>query len=495
MPHRRTFLHTSAHKNHSIYRHSYPSSKVINMTDGPIFSKILFFVLPLILTNLLQVLYNTADMIVVSFSHQPDAVGAIGTTSSFINLIVNIFMGFATGANVIIARYLGANDEDKVSRATHTSIIMSIAFGIVSAIIGLFVSRPVLSLIGAQGKLLNLATTYTAIYFLGVPFISITNYLIAIFRAKGDTRTPLYILSTSGLINVILNLFFVLIVGLSVEGVALATTIANIISAIWLSAKLSKDDSACRFCFKKMCFDRKIFKEILYIGLPAGIQGSLFSLSNVLIQSSILQVNNLVCPPNSAFQPIVKGNAAMTNLESFTYTAQNTVYQAAITFTSQNVGARKYERIYKIRNYCFLIGTCICLIFALVTTLAHKPLLSLYGIVNGAEGSLEQMAFSTAALRMNYITVLYFIITFMEVGCGIVRGLGKSISSTIISLIGACLFRVVWLWTAFKAVPTLHTIYMSYPISWALTAIVFIIYGNIVLKRMIKANDSDLQSN
>ena len=285
MPFRRTFLHTNTHKNSSIYRHSYPAKKTIQMTEGPLFGKILVFILPLMVTNLLQVLYNAADMMVVSLSTEPDAVGAIGTTGSFINLVINVFVGFATGANVVVARGLGAREDERVSRAVHTSLVMSVIFGVASGVLGLFISRPILSLMGAQGKLLDLATTYTVIYFCGVPFISITNYLIAIFRAKGDTRTPLYVLSLSGLCNVLLNLFFVLVMGLSVEGVALATTISNAISAVLLAYRLSHDDGACRFSFSHLCFDRQAFRDILYIGLPAGIQGSLFSLSNMILQS------------------------------------------------------------------------------------------------------------------------------------------------------------------------------------------------------------------
>ena len=235
MPYRRTFLHTSTHKNASTYRHFHSSSsKKIEMTEGPLFGKILTFVLPLMITNLLQVFYNAADMVVVSLSNEPDAVGAIGMTGSFINLVLNVLMGFATGANVVIARHIGAKEEDKVSRAVHTSVILSVGFGIISGIIGIIISRPVLSIIGADGRLLMLAVRYTIIYFAGAPFISATNYLIAIFRAKGDTKTPLAILSVSGLCNVVLNLLFVLVLGFSVEGVALATTIANAVSAVRL---------------------------------------------------------------------------------------------------------------------------------------------------------------------------------------------------------------------------------------------------------------------
>ena len=461
------------------------------MTEGPLFGKIFLFAVPLIITNLLQMLYNAADMMVVSLSSEPDAVGAIGMTGAFINLVLNVFVGFSTGANVMVAKYLGAKDDENASRTTHTAIVMSVIFGVASAVIGLFISRPILSLMGARGKLLDLATTYTLIYFCGVPFVSVANYFISIFRAKGDTRTPLYILSITGILNVGLNLFFVLVCGLSVEGVALATSIANVVSVIFLALKLSRDDGPCRFSFKKLCFDKKAFGDILRIGLPAGVQGSLFSISNMLIQSSILRMNTILAPAQSGFEPVVNGNAAAANLEGFAYTAQNTIYQAAITFTSQNAGAKKHKRIYRIMGCCYLLGACVATTFALTMFFLREPLLALYGIREAAAGTLEQIAFNTAVTRMTFIFVPYIVISLMEVGCGIVRGLGKSISSTIISLLGACVFRVVWILFVFNNFPSLEIIYISYPISWVLTGAVFFIYSLTVLRKIIKKQNQE----
>ena len=496
LPHRRTFLNTFTHKTTSMYRHTY-SSKVkgsINMTEGPLLGKIFLFSVPLIITNLLQMFYNAADMMVVSMSHEPDAVGAVGMTGAFINLVLNIFMGFSTGANVMVARYLGAKDDEKTSRTAHTAIVMSLIFGVTSAVIGLFISRPILSLMGARGKLLDLATKYTLIYFCGVPFVSVANYLISIFRAKGDTRTPLYILSLTGILNVGLNLFFVLVCGLSVEGVALATSIANVMSVILLTLRLSKDEGPCRFSFKKLCFDRQAFRDILRIGLPAGVQGSLFSISNILIQSSIIRMNTILCPPQSPFEPVVNGNAAAANLEGFAYTAQNTIYQAAITFTSQNAGAKKHKRIYKIMGSCYLLGACVAATFALTIFFLRDPLLALYGIKASTAGSLEQIAYNTAIARMSFIFIPYVVISLMEVGCGIVRGLGKSISSTIISLLGACAFRVLWILLVFNNFPSLEVIYISYPISWVMTGTVFFIYSLTVLRKEIRKQNEPLMA-
>ena len=461
------------------------------MTEGPLFGKILLFILPLMATNLLQTFYNAADMIVVGLSSEADAVGAIGTTAAYLNLILNVFLGFATGATVVVARHLGATENDRASRTVHTSLVVALLFGAVSALIGLSVSRPVLMAMGAEANLLKLAVRYTYIYLAGVPFLAITNYLIAILRAKGDTKTPLLVLSLAGLLNVLLNLFFVLALDLSVEGVALATTAANLLSAILLLLKLSRDEGPCRFHPKLLCFDISAFKKIVYIGLPAGVQGALFALSNMLIQSSILQVNNAVCSPDSTYQPIVKANAAVGNIEGFIYTAQNSVYQAAITFTSQNMGAAKYRRIKRVLLSCIMISTLVTLIFSSAIFLLRAPLLALYDVVPGAPGTLEALAFDAAITRLLYVCLPYFLIAIMESACGVVRGLGKSISSTVISLMGACLFRVVWLLTVFPLFPTLETIFISYPISWSLTAAAQIVCAALGLRHLIKTKKTE----
>lgn len=464
--------------------------QTLSMTAGPLFYKILLFVLPLMATNLLQTLYNAADMMVVGLSDEPNAVGAIGMTGAFINLVLNVFIGFATGANVVIARHLGAKEGERASRAVHTALSISLVLGALGTVLGLAISRPVLSLMGADGKLLDLATLYTYIYFAGAPFLSLTNYLISIFRAKGDTKTPLIVLALAGLINVLLNLFFVLVVGLSVEGVAIATVLSNVISAALLLFRLSREEGPCRFSFKKLCIDRYALRKIVYVGLPAGVQGSLFSLSNMIIQSSILQVNNALCPPGSAFEPVVKGNAAAANLEGFVYTAQNSVYQASITFTSQNTGAAKYERVWRVLAYCYAISVCIALIFGGAIFLLREPLLSLYDVAPGASGSLEALAFEAAVTRMIYVILPYSLLALMETGCGAVRGLGKSLSSTVISLLGACAFRVVWVFTAFRATPTLEVLYVSYPISWLLTALAQFLCAALALRHYIKTRRS-----
>lgn len=446
--------------------------------------KILLFVLPLMVTNMMQVLYNAADMVVVSLSTMPDAVGAIGTTSALVNLIVNVFIGFSVGANVVVARNIGSRDDGRTSEAVHTSLCTGAAFGLLGCMLGLLISRPLLIWMGNTGELLRLAVLYTKIYFLGVPFLSVTNYAIAILRAEGDTRTPLYILTGTGLLNVGLNLFFVLVLGMSVDGVALATSISNVVSMVLLLLRLAKDRSACRFAFGKLCFKRRAFRDILSVGLPAGIQGALFSISNMMIQSSILQVNNAVCPAGSAYQPVVKGNAAAQNLEILAYTATNSVHQASVSFTGQNVGAEKYDRIKSIMKSCYFVTFCIATIVGWALIFLRVPLLSLYGVHAGTAGSLDAIAMQSATTRMLYMLAIYFTLAFMEVGSGVLRGMGKSMLSMLVTLFGSCILRIVWIYTVFQAHPTLEIIYLSYPVSWTVTALIQFVCCLIVKKKL-----------
>ena len=436
------------------------------MTEGPILGKIILFVLPVLATNLLQVTYNAADMMIVSMSHEANSVGAIGMTAAFVNLVLNLFIGLSVGANVVIAQRIGAKDARQVSSVVHTSLILAVLVGVFGGAIGFAISKPVLSLMGAKDNLLELATLYTRIYFVGAPFLALTNYSIAIFRAKGDTKTPLYILMTSGFANVLLNLMFVLLFGMSVDGVAWATVISNAASAFALIYFLSKSDDDCRFSPKLLRIDRRALRDIIRIGLPAGLQSALFSFSNMMIQSSVLRVNDILSP-GSVYEPVVEGNAAVSNLNGFIYTATNSVCQAAIAFSSQNVGAGKYNRVKKIMYVSYALTTLVAIIFSLAILIFNRQLLALYGVVDG-EG-LAGIAYDAAMTKLRCETMPYFILAWMEIACGILRGFGKSITSAVISLLGACLLRVVWLLTVFEYFLTLESIYISYPVSWALT--------------------------
>ena len=464
------------------------SSVSAHFTEGKIFKKLLLFVLPILATNLLQTFYHAADMMVASLSSERNAVGAIGTTGAFLSMILNIFIGFSVGANVIVARKIGAKDSDGVQKAVHTALLMAVLFGLLGAVIGIVFARPILTAMGNTGSLLELAIRYSYIYLLGVPFASLTNFLCAIFRAKGNAKLPLIVLSSTGIVNVVFNLFFVLVCGLSVEGVAAATAIANLLSVVVLLTKLCQQQDETAFSFRRLKMDKTAFKQILYVGIPAGIQGALFSIANMLIQSSIVSVNYSIVPSGSDYQPVVNGNAAAGNLDGFVYTSINSVSQGVITFTSQNIGAGKPKRVKPIIYKSFLITLIIGLTMSFSLIAFRRPLLSLYGVVEGVEGSLERIAFETANTRFWWIGAPYFLCGLMDNCSGALRGMGKSITSTIVSLIGACLFRVVWLLTVFPAFPVLEVIYLSYPISWLLTSTIDFVIIQVLLKKLIKAN-------
>ena len=464
--------------------------KDMDMTTGAILPKILVFVLPLIVTNLLQMLYNAADMIVVGLSAEGDAVGAIGTTGAFTSLVVNLFIGLSVGANVVVARHLGAGERDRASVAVHTSTVIGVALGVVGGAVGVLISEPVMRLLGNQGRLLELSVIYVRYYFGALPFHALSNYAIALHRAKGDTRTPLIVLSLSGILNVGLNLFFVLVLGMSVQGVALATGIAAAVSAAVLYANLARDKGPCRFSFKLLRFEKSEATKILLIGIPAGVQGALFSISNMLIQSSIISVNNSAFDPNAAYQPVVKGNAAAANLEGFAYTAVNAMQQAAVTFTSQNVGAAKYGRVKRVMACCYALGLAVGFCVMAILVGLQEPLLALYGVKDAGD-VLSKAALEAGKTRLRWVIMPYYIIALMEVGSGVLRGLGKSLTSTGICLLFACVLRVVWRFTIFRVDPTsisssLASIYLSYPVSWLLAGAFLFLFSALNLRKLIR---------
>lgn len=452
------------------------------MTEGKLFGKVVKYVLPLIATNLLLVLYNLADMIVVGLSKEPDSVGAVGVTGAFVNIILNLVIGLSVGVNVCVAQNLGAKDDDGVKKTIHTATIAIFIMGIVFGGIGIGISRPVLALMGNRGKLLDLAVTYTVIYFAGAPFMALTNCGIAVFRAKGDTKTPLIVLTTTGLLNVVLNLFFVLIVGWSVEGVSLATVISNVASAVILYAILIKEKGPCKFSFKDLKLHTDTFKRVLAVGIPSGVQGMLFSLSNMIIASSVLKVNNMMVSADATYQPVVKGNSAASSLEAFAYQATNSVYQAAVAFTGQNHGAKKYDRIKRVMVCCYSLTFIVAVVMSGALLLLRDPLLALFGVVDGVEGSLEHVAYNTAITKMYILLLTYPLLAFMEVGSGVLRGEGRSLLSTVICLIGSCVLRIVWVYTVFASNMTLNVLYLSYPITWLVTALTLFVFANVIIK-------------
>ena len=449
--------------------------KDINMLEGPLFSRMLVFAIPLMLTNFLQTFYNAADMIVVGLSSEADAVGAIGTTSAFTALIVNLLIGIAVGANVVVARHIGEGDEEKTSRAVHTAAIVGLCIGLVGGLIGYMVTPSVMYAIGNRGHLLELSIRYARVYFCALPFHALSNFAMAIHRAKGDTQTPLRVLSCTGLLNVGLNLFFVLALDMSVEGVAIATGTAAAVSAIVLFGNLMRERGACRFSFKKLKLAPTEAKKIIMVGLPAGVQSSLFAISNIIIQSSVVQVNNMLCDPGAAYQPVVKGNAAAANIAAFGNTALSAAGHAVVSFTSQNVGAKNYDRVKRVAARGLLLLSLVGVVASLVLLPLRDVLLSLYGVVDGTD-ELSQLAYSAAVIRAWYLWPFYILHAFMACGSDILRGLGRSVLATVSSLVGSCLLRIVWIYTAFRAFPSLGMIYVSYPVTWAITAAVLCVF-------------------
>ena len=467
--------------------------KHIDMITGPLFINILRFILPLMASNLLQQLYHSADIMIAGMSSEPDAVGAIGSTGAFLALVRNIFIGFSVGANIVVARCIGEGDKQKISRSVHTSTCMSLLFGALGAVIGILFTRPVLVSMGYTGNLLELGVRYSYIYLACLPFLSMTNFLAAILQAQGNTKVTLYTLTSTGVLNVVLNLFFVKVIGLSVEGVAIATAIANLVSAIVLWIYIAKRGGDCKISFRKLRMYRAQFVDIFRVGFPSGVQTALFSLSNIIIQSSILQVNNAVTPAGSAYAPVIKGSAAAGDIETFIFQALAATTVCGSAFTAQNVGAGNYQRLSKVLLNLTLISAAIALFLSVGAMLLKDPLLALYGVKN-APDTLASIAYDSAITRIFWKFPAFFIYSTMNACAGMIRGLGKSSLSAIITIFTTCVFRVVWVYTVFRYFGNLESIFISYPISWLLSVIIFLPLLLSLIKENIQKEVSDTES-
>ena len=449
-----------------------------NLLEGPLRKNILRFSLPLRLTNVLQNLYSSADLVIVGHSGAAGAVGAIGNTMSMNSLFLNLCIGFALGANVVVARHIGAGERGKTRRAAHCSVLMGLLFGLVSCLLGQALCRWVLTAMGAQGESLRLSEVYCRIYFAGLPFISLTNVLAAILRAKGDTATPLAVISLCGLLKVLLNLLFIFVLHMDVDGVALSTGLSNLLSAAVLFALLCRDTGWCRITPRKLRFDRESVRETLYVGIPAGLNSAFFQLSNMQIQSAVIQVNNAMYPGGSA---VIDGHAAAYSLENIVYTAVNSVYQAAVTFTSQHFGATKYKRIGRVMLCSYFLAALVAGILGGAVCLFEDTLVGLF--------VREKEALQAAAVRNAIMLSTYALVGTMDVGTGLLRGMGKSLTATVITLLGVCVFRVFWILILFPKYPTLECIYISYPCSWLLTTAAGLILSLRVWKKLCKTEE------
>lgn len=446
--------------------------------EGPLFGNIILYTIPIILTGILQLLFNAADLVVVGRFCGSVSVAAVGATSSLTSLFVNTFIGLSVGAGVAVARSSGAYDDESVHRTVHTAIPAAIICGVVLTIIGVAFSESILSLMGTPENVLRLSSVYMKIYFCGMTFNMIYNFSASMLRAVGDTRGPLFFLTFAGIVNVLLNVVFVTIFGMNVAGVALATTVSQAISAVLVVIALMRRTDACRLELSKLHIYKKQLLTIIRIGLPAGIQSSLFNIANVMIQSSI----------NSFGDVIMSGNAAAQNIEGFVYTMLNSFYQTTVNFVGQNSGARKYKRVLKVIGICSI---CVAVLIISVSTLIvvfDNQLLSIY-ITDSAE------AIQRGADRLSIVCFTYFLCGIMEISTGALRGLGSSLSPMMISIFGICIIRLGWIFTIFS-IEQFHTplcLYLSYPVSWIVTIIGQFIALAIVFRQQVKA-DPELMS-
>ena len=439
----------------------------IDMCSGTLADKILLFALPLMASSLLQLLFNAADVVVVGRFAGKEALAAVGSNTSLINLMINLFVGLSVGTNVVVARDLGAGRHDNVSRSVHTAITLALASGVVMMMFGVVMVRRLLEWMSSPADVIDLATVYLRIYFFGMPANLAYNFGAAILRAQGDTQRPLYYLTFAGVVNVVLNLIFVIGCHLDVAGVALATIISQYISAILVVRCLMGEQGPLHLDLKKLGLDRRVVGQILRVGLPAGLQGVLFALSNVIIQSSLNSFNDPV---------LVAGSAAGANIEGFVYVTMNAFHQAAISFVGQNYGAGKCDRVDKVAQLCVLFATLFGLVLGNLAYLCGGPLASIYA--PGEPEVVEQ-----ALVRMLYLSCPYFICGIMEALVGVLRGLGSSVIPMFASIMGACGLRLLWVATVFPLYHTPACLYLSYPVTWALTSLFHLLFLMLVVRK------------
>ena len=443
-----------------------------SMIEGPLLPNIISYTIPMILTSLLQLLFNAADLVVVGRFCGSVSVAAVGATGAITNLVINLFMGFSVGAGVSVAHALGAKEAARVHKVVHTALPTALVSGVILTVIGVAFSKDLLLMMGTPEDVLALSSLYMQIYFGGMTFNMVYNFCASILRAAGDTKTPLIYLTIAGVINVVLNVFFVTVLHMNVAGVALATTISQAVSAVLVVTALMRRTDSCKLQLRKMRFYKLQLLKMIRIGLPAGIQGSLFSISNVIIQSSI----------NSFGKIVMSGNAAAGNIEGFVYVCMNAFSQTAVNFVGQNVGAQRYDRAKKSLFNCLGCTVAVGLVTSMLAYGFAPQLLSIY-ITDSAE------AVSYGVLRMSVVCFTYVLCGLMDVTTGALRGMGASVVPMIISVLGVCGIRLGWIFTIFQ-IPQFHTpwwLYVSYPVSWAVTFVAQLIAFIHVYKKRTQA--------
>ena len=442
-----------------------------DMLHGPLLGNLISYTIPIMLTGILQLLFNAADLVVVGQYRGSIALAAVGATGSLTALIINLFIGLSTGAGVTVAHAIGSKDAERTHRTVHTAVTISVIGGVILAVIGVMFSEQFLVWMDTPEDVLPLSALYMRIYFTAMPVVMLYNFCASILRASGDTKSPLMILAVSGVINVVLNIIFVTVFGMSVDGVALATVVSTAVSAVSAVLVLMRRTDAVRLDLRKLRIYKAQLLKIIRIGLPAGIQGSIFSISNVLIQSSI----------NSFGKIAMSGNAAAGNIEGFVYTSMNAFYQSTLNFVGQNVGARQYKRVSKIM---WISMACVTILGISMSGLVYAfgpQLLGIY-ISDSAE------AIDYGMIRFTYVCLPYFLCGVMEVCTGALRGMGVSLMPMIASIVGVCGIRIGWILTVFK-MPEYHSLeslYFSYIVSWVFTIAFHLVSFLIIHHKRVK---------
>ncbi|MBE6695375.1 MAG: MATE family efflux transporter [Ruminococcaceae bacterium] len=420
----------------------------VDMTEGPFLKKMIIFAIPLILTGVLQCLYNAADLVVVGRFRGDLALAAVGSTGNMTNLITGLFMGLSVGAGVLVAHHVGAKEYEDVNKVVHTSVLLAFVMGIFISICGIFLARPLLSLMDTPENVLPHATLYMKIIFLGIPAMFTYNYIASMMRSSGDSKHPLMFLSISGVINVVLNLILVCFFGMSVEGVAIATITSQYSALIMFLVHLMRDEGPLHLDLRKLKIHTSKVPRLLYIGIPSGLQSIMFALSNVFIQSFV----------NAYGDEFMAGSSASGSIEGFVYIAMNAFYHVSLTFVGQNVGARKYKNIKTVTAYSTALVTALGILIAVVTVPLRRQLLGLY--------VTSDAAMEAGLLKFMILVPTYFLCGIMEVLCGALRALGKSVTTMIISTVGVCGLRILWLQTVCRIFADPAWIFISYIVTW-----------------------------
>lgn len=438
----------------------------LDMCEGPFLKKILLYTVPIILSGLLQLTFNAADLIIVGQFCGSTSMASVGATSSLTTLLVNFFMGLSVGAGVATAHAIGAKNEEVTQRTVHTAIPTALVCGVILTVVGVCFSEQLLIMMNTPEDELPLAALYMRIYFGGITASMVYNFGSAILRAAGDTKSPLYFLTAAGILNVGLNTVFVTLFNMDVAGVAFATVASQVLSATLVLIALMRRTDACKLSLNSIRFYADPLKKILRIGVPSGIQSSLFAITNVMIQTTV----------NDFGSVMLKGNSAAINLGGFVYNAMHSVYQTAVNFVGQNMGAHRFENIRRVSSLCLITVAVIGIAVGGAVNLFAEPLLSIY-----ITDSPESIAYGI--IRLRYVVLPYFLCGMMDVSTGLLRGLGASVAPMIISVLGVCGFRLFWTLVVFPFVPTPETLYVAYPISWAMTFLVQMLTYILILRK------------